>query len=274
MMESKSNAATASHIRHLASKGYVRERIAPKNSDYYYLHLSDLLLAVQAHASTEPLRILDFGAGGSPYRSLFPNANYQTADVQRSCADFAIDEDGYTNAPDQVFDMVLSTQVLEHCRDPDRYLSETFRVLKPDGKLVLSTHGFFEEHACPYDFFRWTAEGLRILVESNGFTVDSLVRVTAGPRAAVHLMQSALSLSLLDRKPLLLRLIWRPIFRLLLGRRVWNSFLDRAFAEYRVLTSDGLPFSNTYVTLLVVAKPIPGLIADQANGRLRFQTLS
>jgi SAM-dependent methyltransferase len=197
---------------------------------------------------------------------LFPNANYQTADLQGSCADFSIDEDGYTNAPDQAFDMVLSTQVLEHCRNPDRYLSEVSRVLKPDGKLVLSTHGLFEEHACPYDFFRWTADGLRMVVESSGFTVNSLVRVTAGPRAAVHLMQSALSPGLLDRKPFLLRLVWRPVFRMLLARRFWNALLDRTFAEYRVLASDGLPFGNTYVTLLVVANQTPGGFANQATG--------
>jgi SAM-dependent methyltransferase len=254
MTQSKSIAPTSLHIRHLCSEGFLRERIAPERSDYYYLHLSDLLLAVQAHASIEPLRILDFGAGGSPYRSLFPNANYQTADLQGSSADFSIDGDGYTNAPDQAFDMVLSTQVLEHCRNPDRYLSEVSRVLKPDGKLVLSTHGLFEEHACPYDYFRWTADGLRVVVESSGFTVNSVVRVTAGPRAAIHLMQSALSTGLLDRKPLFLRLVWRPLFRVLLARRFWNALLDRTFAEYRVLTSDGLPLGNTYVTLLVVAK--------------------
>jgi SAM-dependent methyltransferase len=265
MTESKPIAATSLHIRHLCSEEYLRQRIAPERSDYYYLHLSDLLLAVQAHASTEPLRILDFGAGGSPYRSLFPNAHYQTADLQGSCADFSIDEDGYTNAPDQAFDMVLSTQVLEHCRNPDRYLSEVSRVLKPDGKLILSTHGLFEEHACPYDFSRWTADGLRMIVESSGFTVDSLVRMTAGPRAAIHLMQSALSQDLLDQKPLLLRLVWRPVFRMLLARRVWNTFLDRAFAEYRVLTSDGLPFGNTYVTLLVVAKPNASSLIKQTD---------
>jgi SAM-dependent methyltransferase len=243
-----------SHIPHLRSEEFVRERIIPRKSDYYYLHLSDLLLAVQACASSERITVLDFGAGGSPYRSLFPNATYITADLKGSRTDFSIDESGCTDAPDKAFDMVLSTQVLEHCRDPDRYLSEALRVLKPDGKLVLSTHGLFEEHACPSDFFRWTTNGLRSVIESNGFVVNSVVRVTAGPRAAVHLMQSALSLSLLDRKPFFVRLVWRAICRVLLARRLWNTLLDNTFSEYRVLDSD-MPFGNTYVTLLVVAKP-------------------
>lgn len=248
-------AAGVSHLQALRANDYLRQRIAPEISDFYYLHLSDLLLALQTHASDEALRILDFGAGGSPYKSLFPAANYGTADLQGSDADFCIDSDGHTDAPDHAFDLVLSTQVLEHCRNPDQYLSEASRVLKSNGKLILSTHGLFEEHACPYDFFRWTADGLRAVVERNGFTVDSLARVTAGPRAAFHLMQSALSEEVLDRKPLRSRLLWRPVLRLLLARRFWSVVLDRTFAEYRVLTSDGLPFANTYVALLVVAKP-------------------
>ena len=255
MTEAKLTAATSLHIRHLCGEDFLRQRIAPNRSDYYYLHLSDLLVAVQTHASTESQRILDFGAGGSPYRALFPNANYQTADLKGSSCDFTINEDGFVNAPDQAFDMVLSTQVLEHCRRPDRYLSEVKRVLKKDGKLILSTHGLFEEHACPYDFYRWTADGLRTVVETNGFTIRSLARVTAGPRAAFHLLQSSLSQSLLDQKPFLLRLVGRPLFRILLARRFWNAFLDRAFPEYRVVTADALPFKNTYVTLLIAASP-------------------
>lgn len=253
MAEMSHDLATPAHVEILRQKAFLRERIEPNQSDYYYLHLSDLLEAMRAESSIEPLRILDFGAGGSPYRSLFPCAQYQTADLAGSGADFVIQEDSSTNAPDQVFDLVLSTQVLEHCRRPERYLAEASRVLKPSGRLVLSTHGLFEDHACPYDFFRWTADGLRSVLEEGGFQVRSVARVTAGPRAAFHLLQSALSQSLLDRQSLPLRLIGRSLFRLLLARRFWNAFLDRAFADYRVVTSGDLPFSNTYVTLLAVA---------------------
>lgn len=255
MSDSPKAAASPAHIAILKADNFVRERITPGRRDFFYLHLSDLLLAVRTHASSEPLTILDFGAGGSPYRSLFPNAVYQTADLGGAASDYAINSEGFVNAPDQHFDMVLSTQVLEHCRRPDRYLSEVKRVLKKEGKLILSTHGLFEEHACPYDFYRWTADGLRTVVETNGFTIRSLARVTAGPRAAFHLLQSSLSQSLLDEKPLLLRLVGRPLFRILLARRFWNNFLDRAFPAYRVVTTNALAFNNTYVTLLIEASP-------------------
>jgi SAM-dependent methyltransferase len=41
--------------------------------------------------------------------------------------------------PDHSFDTVLSFQVIEHVRDPARYLSEVRRVLRPGGHLVLTT---------------------------------------------------------------------------------------------------------------------------------------
>jgi 2-polyprenyl-3-methyl-5-hydroxy-6-metoxy-1,4-benzoquinol methylase len=43
---------------------------------------------------------------------------------------------GFNNA---VFDFVCSFEVIEHVRDPERYLSEIWRVLKPAGLALLST---------------------------------------------------------------------------------------------------------------------------------------
>ena len=242
------------HLIGLQRQEFVRERIAPAIMDYYYLHLSDLLVALSQHRTDEALRLIDFGAGGSPYRALFAQAAYQTADVEGARSDFWFLGDGQCNAPKDTFDVVLSTQVLEHCMNPNLYLSEAMRVLKPGGKLLLTTHGLFEDHPCPGDFYRWTSDGLRALITSIGFEVDSVNKVTVGPRAAFHLMQSALSLQLLAAKSTTLRLIGRPLLRLLLARRFWNGFLDRAFPEYRVVGSRRLLFDNSYVALLAVAR--------------------
>ena len=40
---------------------------------------------------------------------------------------------------DQSFDLIVSFEVFEHLEDPQRYLSECRRVLRPGGRLVLST---------------------------------------------------------------------------------------------------------------------------------------
>jgi SAM-dependent methyltransferase len=62
--------------------------------------------------------------------------------------------------------------------DVDTYLAEARRLLKPGGRLLLSTHGTWLYHPHPTDFHRWTREGLERQLVSSGFVVehtDSLV---------------------------------------------------------------------------------------------------
>ena len=245
-----------SHLAHLAQDAFIRERIDPQRTDPYYLHLSDLLMALKTHATDERIQVLDFGCGGSPYQSLFPNAEYLRADVGGAKnIDFEIGENSALGAPEDMFDMVLSTQVLEHCPSPQLYLGESRRVLKAGGKLLLSTHGLFEEHGCPDDFLRWTEDGLRALLEQCGFNVDSILRLTMGPRAGFMLLQSALSGVNVRERPGIAGIFLRPIWRALLARRLWNPLLDRVFPEYRVSGAQRLPADSSYVALLAVARP-------------------
>ena len=141
MIKITSKESSSQHISTLKADEFVRQRINPRRTDYYYLHLADLLSAIKGQATAEALKVLDFGAGGSPYRKLFPNAEYKTADLTDSMVDYTIEDSSLTNAPDRYFDIVLSTQVLEHCPNPQVYLAEASRVLKPGGKIILSTHG-------------------------------------------------------------------------------------------------------------------------------------
>jgi SAM-dependent methyltransferase len=116
-----------------------------------------LLQAFVAFEMQAPIAILDYGSGGSPYRSLFPNATYHRADhVDGVHLDFRTDANGrLPEVASQAYDMVLSTQVLEHVSSPRSYIDEAFRVLRPGGMPLLSTHGAYPDHGCPCDFWRW-----------------------------------------------------------------------------------------------------------------------
>jgi SAM-dependent methyltransferase len=70
--------------------------------------------------------------------------------------------------PDASFDVIISTQTLEHVRDPARSIAETQRVLRPGGIALLSTHGVWPYHPVPHDYWRWTHEGLAALVQDAG----------------------------------------------------------------------------------------------------------
>ncbi len=68
----------------------------------------------------------------------------------------------------QSLNTVFSAMVLEHICEPDLFIKEVSRILKKDGKLIMSTVQSFPIHHDKYDFFRYTKHGLRYLLEKNG----------------------------------------------------------------------------------------------------------
>lgn len=118
-------------------------------------------------------RILDFGSADSPYRGALPaDCEYVTADLPGNPkAALHVAENGTVPCADGAFDALLSSQVLEHVPEPAVYLAECRRVLKPGGRLLLSTHGTMFLHRDPVDYWRWTCDGLRRALEQAGFRV-------------------------------------------------------------------------------------------------------
>jgi SAM-dependent methyltransferase len=172
---------------------YVRQRISPRPGDPFYLHLSDLILGIKALIPENLTRVLDYGCGGSPYRRLFGACTYHRADLAGGQPlDFEYGADSRLPGELSGYDCVLSSQVLEHVLSPAMYLAECYRILKPGGSFLLSTHGLFEDHACPDDYWRWTTFGLRRLVEESGFEVDRILKLTTGPRAAIFVAEREL----------------------------------------------------------------------------------
>lgn len=169
---------------------YKRQRLAPEPGDPLYLVLSDLLLALKELLPQKRERVLDYGCGGSPYRPLFGNCVYHRADFEGFTGlDFEYGPDSRLPPKAGGYDCVLSTQVLEHVEDPVTYLRECHRVLTPGGSLLLTTHGAYEDHSCPHDYWRWTAAGLERTITAAGFELNALKKVTTGPRAAVFLSE-------------------------------------------------------------------------------------
>ncbi len=141
-------------------------------------------------------RVLDFGCGSMPYRRLFedrwPHLSYHGADLPGNPqAAISVSEAGILAAGRDSFDLVLSTQVLEHVPEPEQYLNEAARVLRADGYLLLSTHGFWKYHPDPTDYWRWTGDGLRKIISDAGFEVVSIRGVGNLGAAAVQLFQDA-----------------------------------------------------------------------------------
>lgn len=129
-------------------------------------------LAAQLEVPTEG-RVLDYGCAERPYRHFFGAAvDFVGADLPGNPdADVTTAPDGTLPVDDEAFDAVLSTQVLEHVADPATYLAECRRVLRPGGRLLLSTHGLMVYHPDPVDYWRWTGAGLERIITAAGLRV-------------------------------------------------------------------------------------------------------
>jgi len=114
---------------------------------------------LEAHA-TDTLT-LEVGAKNKPYRALFPNTI--SGDIVRVAGlDAQLDAHTLPFA-DASFAAILCTEVLEHCINPHQVMAEFYRVLKPGGKLILTTRFIFPIHDAPHDYFRFTKYGLQQL---------------------------------------------------------------------------------------------------------------
>ena len=179
-----------SPLKILSTEDYVRRRLNPGPFDTDYLHLKDLGALFRGIAPEVRGVVFDFGSGGAPYAPLFKQCErYLAADLEPGpSVDRVLRPDGGTDEPDESVDFVLSSQVLEHVKNPRRYLQECRRILRPEGRIMLTTHGMVEEHGCPHDYQRWTTHGLEELFLEAGFQIIQSGKLTTEIRGIIQLM--------------------------------------------------------------------------------------
>ena len=135
----------------------------PKNTREVILHTKHYVFG----------ETLDYGAGTAKYQGLVrPHAStYTTFDM---VAGEHIDIIGDVLKPpfaDASFDTIISTQVLEHVERPWVMVAEMNRILRPGGVCIVTAPFMIPYHADPYDFFRYTTEGLKSLFKNENFEV-------------------------------------------------------------------------------------------------------
>lgn len=70
------------------------------------------------------------------------------------------------------FDLIIAEHVFEHLRDPVAAARNVRAMLRPGGTFLMATPFLIRVHGSPYDFSRWTPDGLKVLLESNGFEAE------------------------------------------------------------------------------------------------------
>lgn len=153
----------------------IRERLQPRLYDYSYVmtlaakNTLERLLKLIPN-SAPPLKVLDLGCGYKPFKSFFPNDNYVGVDMSlNSFADVIADNH---NLPfkNNIFDVVIITEVLEHCDNEYQVIDELRRVAKNGAYIYLTMPFLFPLHGVPHDFNRFTSYKLKQL-----FSRDKIV---------------------------------------------------------------------------------------------------
>src|SRR5688572_30550100 len=179
------------------------------NNPFYFIRRA-LLGKVQEYAPQLQGKLLDFGCGSKPYESLFTGVSeYIGLDYEgegHSHRDEQVDVfyDGkHIPFPDQTFDSVFSSEVIEHIFNSEVILPELNRVMKGGARILITCPFAWPEHEIPVDYARYTRFALRHLLEMNGFTILALDKSGDFSKAIYQMKMVYLSEHLIPAIPLL-----------------------------------------------------------------------
>ena len=184
----------------------------------------ELYNQINRHAHFIKGRVLDVGAGRYPrYKNLFNFNEYVSMDIEAREGVDIVGRIENIPSPDNSFDSIVCTQVLGDVFDLAGAFSELYRVLQPEGCVLITESLFDSLHDEPNDFWRFTEHSLRRLSENAGFTVEVLER--RGGYYSVMAQQHARYW--IERLNANGRWLARPLSFVLKIYGTWARFLDR-----------------------------------------------
>lgn len=161
----------------------------------FHLVRKGLFDEISKNASLLSGSFLDVGCGSKPYLDHFIKSTsyvgleYESPILQEKKLNVEFTYDGKIFPfQDNSFDSVVSFQVLEHVFEPDVFINEIKRVLKPNGRLLITVPFFWDEHEQPYDYARYTSFGLKYIFEKKDFNVLYQSKTLANFAALIQLL--------------------------------------------------------------------------------------
>jgi SAM-dependent methyltransferase len=160
-------------------------------------HYRPLLQKLVDETPGRKLAVLDVGCWQKQYKPFFRgrDAKYVGLDIEKTPYADVVGDVHKLPFKKESFDVVLCLEVLEHVRKPWVAVEEIRRVLKKNGTLIASVPFYFPAHACPNDYWRFTADGLEILLENY----RSVKTYRVGNAATSYFLHNSNYASLLPR---------------------------------------------------------------------------
>lgn len=107
-------------------------------------------------------KLLDAGAGNLLYRDLLEDhcESYESLDVEERNGIDHVQDIQDTQLKSGLYDTIFCRNVIEHVEKPRAAMSEISRLLKDDGKAIISVPHLAYLHNEPEDYYRFTEYGL------------------------------------------------------------------------------------------------------------------
>ena len=97
-------------------------------------------------------------------RDFFPEAEYIGLDMQEGNKVDQVGDVHNLLFADNYFDTIICMETFEHVARPWIAIDELYRVLKPEGFLIMTVPFDCPIHEHPHDYYRYTPDGLRVLL--------------------------------------------------------------------------------------------------------------
>lgn len=104
--------------------------------------------------------------GEGDLRPLFPGRDYVGLDRRPGPGVDVLADVESLPYPDASFGLVVAMSAFEHVPHFWRGFEEAFRVLRPDGAMLVSCPFYFHRHDEPHDYWRFSPDALKLLLEA------------------------------------------------------------------------------------------------------------
>ncbi len=153
---------------HPKLKRFIKEKIVPITP----LRISSVGAILHNKAMSSMLEnmnidgdVLDVGSQRKEYQKYFSSEQYFSLDSEKRWNPDICCDAHNIECEDNRFSLVIASELLEHCYDPQKVVDEIYRVLKPGGVCLFSSPFMVCYHVDKgiKDYYRFTRDGLTYL---------------------------------------------------------------------------------------------------------------
>lgn len=155
---------------------------AGEDAEVARLDLRGRVIDLGGHKGSSYFKLLQTG---QPVEVVNLDTEHPGTHKTPSGADHSFDLEKPFPLPNEMYDAVISLNVLEHLYNYQNLLHESFRILKKEGTIHLSVPFFFNIHGSPDDYFRYTKSALVRMLTDAGFRDVMVSEIGEGPCTAV-----------------------------------------------------------------------------------------